>query len=101
MLEFYNTNVANGKNNATTYTDNLFENYTDKNALPCIQNSSIYEVCYCPLDYYGKFCENFNSIACKYEKKNIDCPKIENEFYVSSYGGDPPCYQIGEKIEIE
>ena len=101
MLQFYNTNITGGKNNATAYTDNLFENYTDKNALPCSQNSTISDVCYCPLDYYGIFCESFNLIECRYEKINIDCPKIENQYYVSSYGGDPPCYQTGEKIEIK
>lgn len=101
MLQFYNTNVTNGNLNVTAYSDNLFENYTNKEALPCSQNSTISEVCYCPADYSGVFCEIFNMIECTYDKKNFDCPEIENSFYVSSYGGDPPCYKTGENTELE
>jgi hypothetical protein len=76
-------------------------NNTNKSDSPCTKNKTLADACYCPSDYYGQFCEKFNEISCNYEKKNVNCPEINQNFYVSAYGGDPPCYEANEETKFE
>ena len=62
----------------------------------CGTNVTMRNLCYCPFDYYGTTCENFNIPYCSLNltsNPNQQCEGKDSKYYVYSYSlGDMPCY---------
>ena len=84
MLEFYgnNTNTANS-------------------TPPCLINFTNETECYCPKDFSGPNCVIPNVILCSMDYlRNGQCPKFNDDFYVSDYDGDPPCIFVDDNENV-
>ena len=92
MSLYYNS--SNYTNNSNSSINNTSINNTNP---PCFINYTNGTECYCPKDYYGPECMIPNLIKCRMDYlRNEQCPKFNEDFYVSDYDGDPPCLFVNE-----
>jgi len=66
---------------------------------------TITNACYCPFDFYGRRCENFNAPVAEITQltyKN-DCGGPNDNSYINEYGGVPPCNKVnvGDTLTLE
>ncbi len=84
------------KCNGETITKSHFEENQEKE--DCSIDKTQRDFCYCPFDFYGAYCEKFNSIQCDIKSVSHpakDCRSPNPQTYVTSYGqNDKPCYHL-------
>lgn len=113
MLQGFSPECMNGgffrDFNLTTYicngrkvTKSYYESNQNNN---CTTARFSKKLCYCPFDYYGEFCEYFNSPVCKIETISHPqghCIEKDSRAYVYSYGqNDTPCYFVKRNSELK
>ena len=77
----------------------------NKAAENCSVSAVNKELCYCPYDYFGRYCESFNILHCNIKSAsnlNQQCQGKDSKYYAYSYAkGDMPCYYAQRNSNLE